>query len=346
MRAQDTATAARPLTEHELARALQRFAKPNWRRSLTEIAITAVPLALLWLGAWWALSVSWVLTLLLAIPAAGLLVRLFLIQHDCGHGAFFENPHVNDWIGRVVGVFTLTPYDVWRRAHAIHHASSGNLDRRGVGDLDTLTITEYRALSTLRRMRYRLYRNPLVMFVIGPAWLFLLGHRVPTGPLRKYRDAWVSAMATNVAIALFVSLMIWGIGVPAFLMVHLPIVLIAASIGVWLFYVQHQFEETYWAAAPSWSLKEAALHGSSHYDLPQPLRWFSANIGIHHVHHLMSRIPFYRLPEVLAAHPELVEVGRITLADSFRTIRLKLWDEEERRLVSFREARVQAPVRR
>lgn len=340
MTEQDTAAAARPLTEHELVRALQHFAKPDWRRSLTEIAVTVVPLALLWLGAWWALSVSWILTLLLAIPTAGLLVRLFLIQHDCGHGAFFENRTVNDWIGRVVGVFTLTPYDVWRRAHAIHHASSGNLDRRGIGDLDTLTIAEYCALSTIRKIRYRIYRNPLVMFGLGPAWLFLLGHRVPTGPLRKYGDAWFSAMATNLAIALFVGLMIWVIGAPAFLMVHLPIVVMAASIGVWLFYVQHQFEETYWAEAPVWSLKEAALHGSSHYDLPQPLRWFSANIGIHHVHHLTSRIPYYRLPDVLVAYPELAAVGRITLAQSFRTVRLKLWDEEKRKLVSFREARL------
>lgn len=340
MNAQDTAAAARPLTEQELVRDLQRFAKPDWRRSLGEIAVTVLPLVALWLAAWWALSVSWVLTLLIAVPTAGLLVRLFLIQHDCGHGAFFENRQVNDWLGRLMGVFTLTPYDVWRRAHALHHASSGNLDRRGIGDLDTLTIAEYRALSPLRKFLYRAYRNPLVMFGIGPAWLFLLGHRVPTGPLRKYWDAWLSAMATNLAIAVFVGLMIWIIGAPAFLMVHLPIVVMAASIGVWLFYVQHQFEETYWAAAPSWSLKEAALHGSSHYDLPQPLRWFSANIGIHHVHHLMSRIPYYRLPDVLAAHPELAGIGRITLMESFRTVRLKLWDEEKRRLVSFREARI------
>ncbi|MGE0766218.1 MAG: fatty acid desaturase [Hyphomicrobiaceae bacterium] len=323
-----------------MVRALQRFAKPDWRRSLTEIAITVIPLALLWLGAWWALSVSWVLTLIITVPAAGLLVRLFLIQHDCGHGAFFENRQVNDWIGRVVGVFTLTPYDVWRRSHAIHHASSGNLDRRGIGDLETLTIAEYRAMSVLQKLTYRLYRNPVIMFGVGPAWLFLLGHRVPTGKLRRYWDAWFSAMSTNLAIAVFSGLMIWIIGVPAFLMVHLPIVMMAASIGVWLFYVQHQFEETYWAETPSWSMKEAALHGSSHYDLPQPLRWFSANIGIHHVHHLMSRIPFYRLPDVLDAHPELAGIGRITLAESFRTVGLKLWDEDKRRLVSFREAQI------
>jgi omega-6 fatty acid desaturase (delta-12 desaturase) len=336
----DTATATTPLTERELVHALQRFASPDWRRSLGEIAVTAALLAVLWAAAWWALSVSWLLTLLIAIPAAGMLVRLFLIQHDCGHGAFFEGRGTNDWIGRALGVLTLTPYDVWRRAHALHHASSGNLDRRGIGDLNTLTIAEYRALSAYDKLLYRLYRNPIVMFVLGPAWLFLLAHRIPTGALRKHREFWVSAMATNAAIAAFAGLMIWAVGPSAFLKVHLPIVVMAASIGVWLFYVQHQFEETYWADSQSWALKEAALHGSSHYDLPQPLRWISANIGVHHVHHLMSRIPFYRLPDVLAAHPHLADLGRITLWESFRTVRLKLWDEENRRLVSFREARI------
>jgi len=335
--AQDTATTS--LSERELVRALQQFAKPDWRRSLVEIVITVVPLVLLWLAAWWALSISWMLTLLIAVPAAGMLVRLFLIQHDCGHGAFFEDRHVNDWTGRILGIVTMTPYDVWRRAHALHHASSGNLDRRGIGDLTTLTIREYRELSPRQRFLYRLYRNPVVMFALGPAWLFLLAHRIPTGALRKQTDMWVSAMGTNLAIAAFAAAVIWLIGLQAFLLVHIPIVVFAASIGVWLFYVQHQFEETYWAGSQTWALKEAALHGSSHYDLPQPLRWISANIGVHHVHHMTSRIPFYRLPDVLVAHPHLADMGRITLWESFRTVRLKLWDEDNQRLVSFREAR-------
>ncbi len=332
--------AVHPTPEQDLLRDLARFTTADWRRSVTEIALTIIPLVVLWVLAWQALSFSYLLTLLIAIPAAGLLVRVFLIQHDCGHGAFFKSRGMNDWLGRFLGILTMTPYEVWRRAHAIHHASSGNLDRRGIGDLDTLTIAEYRARGTLGRLLYRVYRHPIVMFVIGPAWLFLLGHRVPPGQLRKHWQSWMSAMGTNLAIAIFFGAMMWLVGVQAFLMVHLPIVTIAASIGVWLFYVQHQFEETYWADTRDWSLKEAALHGSSHYDLPQPLRWISANIGIHHVHHLMSRIPFYRLPEVLAAHPHLADVGRITLADSLRTVRLKLWDEQQNRLVSFREARI------
>jgi acyl-lipid omega-6 desaturase (Delta-12 desaturase) len=336
----ETMGAIRPTSEQDLLRDLARFTTPRLRRSLAEIAVTIIPLGMLWFLAWKAMSISYLLTLLIAIPTAGLLVRVFLIQHDCGHGAFFTSRRANDWLGRLLGILTMTPYEVWRRAHAIHHASSGNLDRRGIGDLDTLTISEYRALSPRGRLLYRLYRHPIVMFVIGPAWLFLLGHRVPPGQLRKHWQSWASAMGTNLAIALCFGAMMWLVGVQTFLMIHLPIVMIAASIGVWLFYVQHQFEETYWADTREWSLKEAALHGSSHYDLPQPLRWISANIGIHHVHHLMSRIPFYRLPEVLAAHPHLSEVGRITLADSFRTVRLKLWDEEQLRLVSFREARI------
>jgi omega-6 fatty acid desaturase (delta-12 desaturase) len=240
----------------------------------------------------------------------------------------------------VLGVFTLTPYDIWRRAHAIHHASSGNLDRRGIGDLNTLTVAEYRAKTPLERFSYRLYRHPIVMFVIGPAYLFLIEHRVPKGKMRQGWVPWVSAMATNLGIVVFAGIMMWLVGPAAFLSIHLPIVMMAASIGVWLFYVQHQFEETYWADSSDWALKEAALHGSSHYDLPQPLRWMTANIGIHHVHHLMSRIPFYRLPQVLDENPELASVGRITIGESIRAVRLKLWDEEERRLVSFRDARV------
>jgi omega-6 fatty acid desaturase (delta-12 desaturase) len=288
---------------------------------------------------WAAVGFSYWLSLIMALPAAGFLVRLFMIQHDCSHGAFFRSPAVNDWVGRVIGTLTLTPYDAWRRAHAVHHASSGNLDRRGIGDVATLTVREYLALSRPRRVGYRLYRNPIVMFGVGPAYLFMVRHRLPVGLWRMGWRTWLSTMATNAAIALFVVIMMWLAGVRPFLLVHVPITLLAASIGVWLFYVQHQFEHTYWAGAPTWSFHEAALHGSSHYDLPGVLRWFTANIGVHHVHHLCSRIPFYRLPRVLREHPELKAVGRVTLTQSLGCVRLVLWDESERRLVSFRELR-------
>ena len=281
----------------------------------------------------------YVLVALNIVVAAGLLVRLFMIQHDCGHGAFFRHRRANDWVGRVLGVLTLTPYDAWRRAHATHHAGSGNLDRRGVGDIETLTVGEYRALGAWGRLRYRLYRNPLVMFGIGPVYLFVLRHRFPFGQGRDRRRAWVSAMATNLAAATLIATLIWLVGTGPFLLVQLPITLCAAAAGVWLFYVQHQFEETYWAGEEDWSLSEAALRGSSHYDLPGVLRWFTANIGLHHIHHLNSRIPYYRLSRVLRDHPELKGASRLTLWQSLGCVRLALWDETQRRLVSFREAR-------
>ena len=239
------------------------------------------------------------------MPAAGFLVRLFMIQHDCGHGAFFRHRLANDWIGRALGVLTLTPYDFWRRTHAIHHATSGNLERRGIGDIDTLTVREYLALPRWGRLIYRLYRHPAVMFGVGPAYLFILRHRLPFGLMRGGWQPWLSTMATNLAIAIIVAALMWLIGVGPFLLVHLPIMLLAAAMGVWLFYVQHQFEHTVWADNENWNLHEAALHGSSYYVLPGILRWFTANIGIHHVHHLCSRIPYYRLPRVLRDHPEL-----------------------------------------
>jgi omega-6 fatty acid desaturase (delta-12 desaturase) len=317
---------------------LARYRRPNHLRSTVEIAITFAPLATLWVLAWAALHFGyWWLSLLLAVPAAGFLVRLFMIQHDCGHGSFFCHRLTNDWVGRVIGVVTMTPYDFWRHTHAVHHAGSGHLERRGIGDVDTLTVHEYLSLSFWGRLRYRAYRNPLVMFGVGPAYLFLLRHRLPAGLLGSGWQPWLSTMATNVAIAAVAAGLIWLIGVWPFLLVQLPIILLAGSVGVWLFYVQHQFEMTFWAHEGGWSFEEAALHGSSHYDLPAILRWFTANIGVHHVHHLCSRIPYYRLSRVLRDHPELRGVSRLTLLQSFECVRLVLWDESRRRLVSFRE---------
>jgi omega-6 fatty acid desaturase (delta-12 desaturase) len=314
---------------------LASYRKPRHGRGIAELAIRALPLVALWMAAWFTfwLGYAWA-SPLIAIPAAGFLVRLFMIQHDCGHGAFFSHRQANDWVGRVIGVLTLTPYDFWRRTHAIHHASAGNLDRRGIGAVHTLTVREYRALSRWGRLKYRLYRHPLVMFGVGPAYLFLLQHRLPVGLMRNGWQPWASTMATNLAIALIVAILVWFIGIKAFLMVHLPIMLLAATAGVWLFYVQHQFEHTAWTRNGEWSLHDAALHGSSHYDLPAFLRWFTANIGVHHVHHLCSRIPYYRLPRVLRDHPELRDIGRLTLRESLRCVRLALWDERQNRLMS------------
>jgi omega-6 fatty acid desaturase (delta-12 desaturase) len=321
---------------------LARFRDPSPVRSTAEIVITVVPLVGLWVAMWGSLYFGYWLCLLLAVPAAGFLVRLFMIEHDCSHGALFRSRVANDWTGRVIGVLTLTPYDHWRQTHAEHHAGTGNLDRRGMGDVYTMTVREYSKASRWQRLRYRLYRNPAVLFGLGPAYLFLLQHRVPRGAMLQGWRPWLSPLATNLAIVALSGLLIWLIGFGAFAAVHFPIAIISASIGVWLFYVQHQFEETSWRSKDDWTHTEASLHGSSFYDLPPLLRWFTANIGVHHVHHLSSRIPFYRLPEVLRAHPELKSIGRLTLPESLRCVRLALWDEAQNRLISIREMRMNA----
>lgn len=321
---------------------LAGYRQPNTSRSAVEIVITVVPFALLWTAAAVAVTHGYWLGLLLTIPAAGFLVRLFALQHDCGHGALFSRRGANDWTGRALGVLTFTPYDYWRRTHAIHHASAGNLEERGTGDIHTLTVREYRALPSLGRARYWLYRHPVVMFGIGPAWVFLCQYRLPLGLMRAGAQPWVSTIATNLGIAVPAIALIWLIGFGPFLMVQLPITLLAATAGVWLFFVQHQFEDTHWSQADSWNFQHAALHGSSHYELPSVLRWLTGNIGIHHVHHLSSKVPFYRLPQVLEDYPELREVGRIGMLDSIRCVKLVLWDEQAGRLISFREARAGA----
>ena len=318
---------------------LSKYRKPHAGRSTFELAVTVIPFTALWILSWLAVHYGIWIGMVLVIPAAAFLLRLFMIQHDCGHGSFFARRRIDDWTGRVIGVLTMTPYDYWRRAHATHHASAGNLDERGVGDIATLTVKEYKALSAAGRLKYRLYRNPLVMFGIGPIWVFLFKQRLPFGMMRSGALPWVSTMATNGAIAILAALLIWWIGVVPFLLVHLPIVVLAAAAGVWLFYVQHQFEDTHWSEGNEWQFQQAALHGSSHYDLPLVLRWVTGNIGIHHVHHLSSKVPYYRLPEVLRDYPELGDIGRITIMQSLRCVNLVLWDEDSKRLVSFREAR-------
>ncbi|MBR0954258.1 fatty acid desaturase [Bradyrhizobium canariense] len=321
------------------AQLLARYREPDNARGVFELAITAIPFFIVWALIWAALDQGYWFALLLEVPAAGLLVRLFMIQHDCGHGSFFRGRVANDWVGRAIGVMTLTPYGYWRYNHARHHANSGNLDHRGLGDIDTLTMREFLGQSRWRRTLYRLYRHPIVMFGVGPTYLFILKHRLPVGVMRGGWKPWLSTMGTNTAIAVLAVTMIRLVGYGPFLLVHLPIIVLAASIGVWLFYVQHQFEHTHWAHEKTWNFHDAALHGSSHYQLPGVLRWFTANIGVHHIHHLSSRIPCYRLPDVLRDHPQFAGVGRITLLQSLQTVRLALWDEERQRLVSFGEAR-------
>ena len=317
---------------------LSKYRQPRLGRSTFELFVTVLPFVAFWAGAYISVFQGFWPGLILVLPTAAFLLRLFMIQHDCGHGSFFARRRLDDWTGRMIGVLTLTPYDYWRRAHAAHHATAGNLDERGVGDITTLTVAEYHSLPLSRRLAYRLYRHPLVMFGIGPAWLFLFKQRQPFGMMNSGALPWISTMATNLALGVLTAAMIWAVGLIPFLLIHLPVVLLAGAAGVWLFYVQHQFEETHWSTTEDWRFPDAALHGASHYDLPLVLRWITGNIGVHHVHHLSSRIPYYRLPEVLRDHPELAGIGRITLWQSLLCVRLVLWDERSGKLVSFREA--------
>lgn len=323
----------------EWSRVLVKYREPVATRSIAELVMTIAPFTLLWALACWALSISNLLALSLAALNALFLVRLFMIQHDCGHGAFFRSRRLSDWLGRALGVLTLTPYDVWRKTHAIHHASTGNLDRRGTGDIPTLTVREYRARLWPGRAIYRLYRHPLFLFGLAPFYVFFIQNRLPFGLMASGWRYWLSAMGTNAAVAAALVGLYWLGGSRTLLLVFLPTMLIGASIGMWLFYVQHQFRETSWDSEESWKVQDAALEGSSYYVLPEPLRWFSANIGAHHVHHMASRIPYYRLPEVLRDHEPLAQCHRLTLRESFRCARLRLWDEDSRQLVSFAEAR-------
>lgn len=322
--------------------ALKPFSVPHTGRSIWELAATLVPFVAIMAAMFIAVDRGYFAALVLCPVAGLLLLRTFIIQHDCGHGAFFRKRSGNDWTGRVLGVLTFTPYDCWSRSHTLHHANTGNLDARGSGDVDTLTIEEFRALSGLKRLFYRVYRHPIVLFGIGPAYLFLIRHRLPIGLMTAGSKYWVSAIATNAATAVILGGLIFLFGLAATTMVVIPTLLIAASTGVWLFYIQHQFEDAHWDKRSDWSFHEAAFHGSSYLDLAQPLRWFTGNIGIHHVHHLVSRIPFYRLPDVLRAFPELREVNRFTVPQTLRPMMLALWDEEKRKLVTFREAAIQS----
>ncbi len=327
------------LAPSDWSRAMAKYRQPIHSRSIFELTVTVAPFVAIWAVAWWMLSISTALAMALALVNAAFLVRLFMIQHDCGHGSLFRNRRLCDWIGRLIGVITLTPYDVWRKTHAIHHATTGNLDRRGVGDMPTLTVTEYREKGWLGRALYRLIRNPVFLLGVVPFYTFFLQNRLPVHLMRSGWRYWLSAMGTNAAIGSALTLIVWLGGWDVVLFVFLPTMFLGAVAGMWFFYVQHQFEETSWQHEENWNIHEAALYGSSHYELPSILRWITGNIGVHHVHHLASRIPFYRLPEVIEDHEILAQTKRITLRQSLRCAHLHLWDESRRRLLSFAEAR-------
>ena len=322
---------------------LARFATASLPRALWQLANTLVPFVAVWAAMAWLVvgEGSLLLPALLVIPAAGLYVRLFILQHDCSHGSFFRSARANRWVGAALGVLTLFPFAYWKKTHGIHHATSGNLDQRVLGDIRTLTVREYLARSAWKRFCYRFYRSMPVMLCIGPIYQFVAKHRLPIGLPWRWRKEWRS-VATNTLALLGLWACLWmAIGWRVVLTVHLPVVLLAGAIGVWLFYVQHTFEGGYWVRGESWSPQRAAIKGSSFYDLPAVLRWFTANIGYHHIHHLSPRIPNYRLR---AAHESvrLPDVQRLSLRQSMACARMKLWEEGAGRMVGFPRAMVSA----
>ncbi len=312
-----------------------RYQNPDLRRSLWQIANSFIPYMVLWYGMYRSLAVSYWLTLALAVPTAGMLMRIFIILHDCGHGSFFKSNKANTFVGTICGVLTFTPYAQWRREHAIHHASSGDLARRGVGDVKTLTVKEYLALPGWQRLGYRIYRHPITMFVFGPPFVFLISHRFISATSGKHERMGVHL--TNLALlALF---LVGGaaIGFKAVLLIQLPLMLLSSTAGVWMFYVQHQFEDTYWEQHPEWQYAAAALKGSSYYKLPKVLQWITGNIGFHHIHHLSPKIPNYNLQRCFDENPLFHHVTIVTFWESVKTIPLKLWDEERHKLISFQQ---------
>ncbi len=314
-----------------------RYQKPDVRRSVWQIVNSVVPYALLIYLMYLSLDVTYWLTLALSIPAAGFMVRIFIIFHDCTHGAFFRQKRANDWVGYFTGVLTFTPYDRWRREHAVHHATSGDLDRRNAGgEVWTMTVDEYLAAPWRERLGYRLYRNPLVMFGFGWLFIFWISHRVPLRGVRQRERA--NVWWTNVGLAAWVGLLIATMGLKAYALVQLPIMAVGGATGIWLFYVQHQFESTYWERHADWDYFPAAMHGSSFYKLPRVLQWFTGNIGYHHIHHLSPRIPNYWLQRCHDENPVLAAVPAITALRSLRSLGFRLWDEEHKRMVGFRYA--------
>jgi omega-6 fatty acid desaturase (delta-12 desaturase) len=315
---------------------LAPYARPRLSRSLLDLATSVVPYLALSVAMYFALGVSYLLVLAIAIPASGFLVRTFILFHDCSHGSFLPSRRANLWLGTVLGLFVYSPFLRWRHDHAIHHATSGDLDRRGGGDVRTLTVGEYLALPARARLGYRLFRNPVVMFGIGPIVALLVGPRLVARTARPRMRR--SVIGTNVALAALIGVLCWLIGWREYLLVQAPTVLLAGSAGIWLFYVQHQFEDAYWENAESWSYADAALRGSSYLKLPKVLQFFSGNIGLHHVHHLSARIPNYNLQRAHDENPIFHDVPMLSLRDGLRAVRLKLWDEELGRMVTFAEA--------
>jgi omega-6 fatty acid desaturase (delta-12 desaturase) len=320
------------IAEKEL---LASFKKPSAIRAAWQLTNSFALYVLLWILIYWSLKISQLLTLVLAIMAGALVVRVFIISHDCGHGSFMKSKRANDIVGCIAGIVVFTPYYHWRWDHALHHASSGDLDRRGTGDIWTMTVQEYLRSPRWKRLVYRVARNPFVLFVVAPVFVFMVVHRFSLRTANS-RERW-SVWWTNLSILGLVLALSWVFGWKTFLLIQLVITMVGGGIGTWMFYVQHQFEGAYWERRENWDYTAAALQGSSFYRLPRILQWLSGNIGFHHIHHLSPRIPNYNLERCHAAHPIFKNVKPVTFRTSLKSVKLNLWDEQRRRLISFRQ---------
>jgi acyl-lipid omega-6 desaturase (Delta-12 desaturase) len=316
---------------------LAAYAQPRLARSLLDVGTSVVPYLTLSVVIYATLGISVPLTVALMVLAGGFLVRTFVIFHDCTHGSLFPSRPANRWLGRLAGLMVLSPFGRWRHDHAVHHATSGDLERRGVGDIPTLTVAEYRARPWRGRLAYRAFRNPLVMFGLGPIAAMIVGPRIATRSQRPRQRN--SVLLTDAALLLVVGGLSWLIGWDTFLLVWAPSAMLAGSAGIWLFYVQHQFEDAYWQSAPEWSYTEASLRGSSYLKLPKVLQFFTGNIGLHHVHHLNARVPNYNLERAHKENSVFHDVPTLTLLDGLRAVNLKLWDQERGKLVTFAQER-------
>jgi omega-6 fatty acid desaturase (delta-12 desaturase) len=337
----NTQTKTRPKSRKPYwAELVAPYRKPDTKKSLWQFSHTFALLILGWAAMFWSLAAGfWWITLILALPTAGFLVRLFIIQHDCGHGSFFKSQKANDRVGILVSIFTLTPYHHWRRRHAIHHATSSNLDERFIGDVPTWTVDEYLDKDFWDRLKYRIFRYPAFLFIVVPFAVFFVGHRLPistNGKKERNGIIW-----TNIAIAALWLILIALFGWQAFLLVIFSVTWLAACAGTWLFFVQHQFEDTYWEHQDEWDYTLAGMQGSSYYKLPRVLQWFTGNIGFHHIHHLSPRIPNYMLEKCHEENPIFHNVLTMTLRTSLETTFLSLWDKNQRKLISFRQLRRQ-----
>lgn len=321
----------------QLKKDVAPYENTDTKTSIKQIVNTILPLLLLWYVAYLSLSVSYLLTLPLVILAGGFMVRTFILFHDCCHQSFFKSRLANDILGTITGVLTLVPYKQWKHEHSVHHATSSNLDKRGTGDMWLLTVDEYIESPLWRKIAYRLYRNPVIMLGLGPIGIFLLKYR-----FNRKNARWnerINTYVTNVSIIVLYTALCLAIGWQAFLMIQVPIFFVAGILGIWLFYVQHQFEESYFEHEDEWSYVKAAVEGSSYYKLPKILQWITGNIGFHHVHHLSPKVPNYNLEKAHNATPPLQKATTITLRTSLQSLSFRLWDEENKTFIGFKQLR-------